>query len=91
MGKGEICNLTIGNNFHVSIHLMDFWNIWKRKDINYLLDLKGEIQPFYKSKHGLWYAFKKSFFFNWWTPVWHEGRGPYISIALCRLRFMRGY
>lgn len=35
---------------------------------------------------------------NWihlWTPIWHEGRGPYISIGLWlrfgTLRFMRGY
>lgn len=26
-----------------------------------------------------------------WTPVWHEGRGPYLSIRLGRLGFYRGY
>lgn len=26
-----------------------------------------------------------------WTPIWHEGRGPYVSIGLRRVRFLRGY
>ena len=26
-----------------------------------------------------------------WTPVWHEGRGPYISMRLGCIRFFRGY
>lgn len=26
-----------------------------------------------------------------WTPVWHEGRGPYMSIGLGIVAFYRGY
>lgn len=26
-----------------------------------------------------------------WTPVWHEGRGPYLSVGLGILCFGRGY
>ena len=26
-----------------------------------------------------------------WTPMWHEGRGPYVSIRLWRLALYRGY
>ena len=26
-----------------------------------------------------------------WTPVWHKGRGPYITIGLGRVAFYRGY
>lgn len=31
------------------------------------------------------------FWFHWWTPVWHEGRGPYISIGLGLFGVYRGY
>jgi hypothetical protein len=26
-----------------------------------------------------------------WTPTWHEGRGPYISIGFYFIRICRGY
>lgn len=33
--------------------------------------------------------------FGWWidlwTPIWHEGRGPYISCGLGMIRILRGY
>jgi hypothetical protein len=31
------------------------------------------------------------FWLHLWTPIWHEGRGPYISIGLGPIRFTRGY
>lgn len=31
------------------------------------------------------------FWAQWWTPVWHKGRGPYISIGLGPVRIYRGY
>jgi len=34
-------------------------------------------------ERGLW--------FHMWTPVWHEGRGPYVSIGLGFIAFCRGY
>lgn len=27
----------------------------------------------------------------WWTPIWHEGRGPYISVGLLFFAVYRGY
>ena len=33
----------------------------------------------------------KSFWWNWWTPTWHKGRGPYISIGLGLFAIYRGY
>jgi len=31
------------------------------------------------------------FWAHWWTPIWHEGRGPYISLGLGPIRIYRGY
>jgi len=31
------------------------------------------------------------FWFNWWTPTLHKGRGPYISIGLGWMAIYRGY
>lgn len=28
---------------------------------------------------------------QWWTPRWHEGRGPYVSIGFYFIAFYRGY
>jgi hypothetical protein len=49
-----------------------------------------------KRKHGkvnydLSFGRFKSFWFHAWTPVWHEGRGPYITIGFFFVRFIRGY
>ena len=29
--------------------------------------------------------------FDLWTPVWHNGRGPYITISFFIIAFYRGY
>ena len=31
------------------------------------------------------------FGFHFWTPVYHEGRGPYVSLILWFVAFFRGY
>ena len=31
------------------------------------------------------------FWVHYWTPRWHEGRGPYFSVGLGFFRLMRGY
>ena len=31
------------------------------------------------------------FWIHAWTPVWHEGRGPYITIGLGLVAIFRGY
>jgi hypothetical protein len=45
--------------------------------VNYTLQILGQ------NSRGWWLCL--------WTPVWHEGRGPYISIGLGIVRFLRGY
>ena len=31
------------------------------------------------------------FWAHWWTPTWHDGRGPYVSIGLGFFAVYRGY
>ncbi len=31
------------------------------------------------------------FWCHYWTPAWHEGRGPYVSIGCAWLYITRGY
>jgi len=33
----------------------------------------------------------KEFWLDAWTPVWHEGRGPYLSCGLWIIAIFRGY
>lgn len=37
----------------------------------------------------LYYPIK--FWWKIWTPIWHDGRGKYISIGLGFITFQRGY
>ncbi len=34
---------------------------------------------------------RRGFWFHLWTPVWHKGRGPYVSLGLGRVEVFRGY
>ncbi len=31
------------------------------------------------------------FWLHLWTPIWHEGRGPYVSLGLGCVKVYRGY
>lgn len=31
------------------------------------------------------------FWLHAWTPIWHDGRGPYLSVGLGRIGIYRGY
>lgn len=33
----------------------------------------------------------KRFWFHFWTPVWHERRGPYLTCGLWIVAIYRGY
>ena len=33
----------------------------------------------------------RGFWAHWWTPIWHKGRGPYITIGLGLIAIYRGY
>lgn len=33
----------------------------------------------------------RRFWCDVWTPIWHEGRGPYVSIGLGIVAIGRGY
>ncbi len=37
------------------------------------------------------FTISKQFWIHWWTPRWHEERGPYVSIGLGLIRIYRGY
>lgn len=51
--------------------------------------IKGIIAISFKTKP--WRQRNVRFWFDAWTPVWHEGRGPYITIGLGLFAFYRGY
>ena len=34
---------------------------------------------------------RQGFWLHLWTPTWHKGRGPYISLGLGWLKIYRGY
>ncbi|GEM_PF-6262191 len=60
-----------------SFHLIDLVNICKVQRVNYKIEI---------IKHH-----RKRFWFNYWTPIWHDGRGPYITMGLGLIAFYRGY
>lgn len=31
------------------------------------------------------------FWLHYWTPVWHQGRGPYLTVGLGIVAVYRGY
>ena len=35
--------------------------------------------------------FTRGWWCHLWTPVWHQGRGPYVTIGLGVLAIYRGY
>jgi hypothetical protein len=66
----------MGNtNFNIKPLFSDIWRIFKRKNVNFAVR--------FASDSGYW--------FEWWTPTWHFGKGPYITIAFWRFRIYRGY
>jgi len=34
---------------------------------------------------------RKKFWLDIWTPSWHQGRGPYLSVGLYFFAIYRGY
>jgi hypothetical protein len=36
-------------------------------------------------------ARKRGWHFHFWTPAWHQGRGPYLSLGLGWFAVYRGY
>lgn len=38
-----------------------------------------------------WSKGERGFWCDYWTPAWHQGRGPYISIGLGLIAIYRGY
>jgi len=65
------------NRENISIHplLGDLWRVFKRNGVNF----KAEV-----SKDSDWWC-------QWWTPTWHFGKGPYVTIGFWKLRIYRGY
>lgn len=47
---------------------------------------------FFKPKYWFFYFHKtKGSWLHLWTPVWHKGRGPYITFGCKYIRIIRGY
>jgi hypothetical protein len=81
MGKHRILNYYRGSNFHISLHLMDFKNIFKVRGINFR----------FAKNHAFRNKYVNGWWLSYWTPTWHEGRGPYVTIGLGVVEIMRGY
>lgn len=41
--------------------------------------------------YGCWRLKPWGWWLHIWTPIWHEGRGPYVSIGLGPVAVGRGY
>lgn len=48
-------------------------------------------RPFVEPQPGWAIRPCRGFWAHWWTPVWHEGRGPYVSIGAGLFAVYRGY
>jgi hypothetical protein len=75
MGKDEILNIKHGNKFWLSLHLRDFILFWRFWGVNFKVE----------------FVKKCEFWFTWFTPKWHNNRGPYLTTKIGFLRIMRGY
>lgn len=62
-------------NIWIAPLIADLWRMFKRKGI----------------KRAIKFAPKKDYWFHWWTPTWHFGKGPYITIGFWKIRIYRGY
>lgn len=76
MAWDTVCSITRGHRFWLSLHLRDFILVFRWWGVNFRMSWDSK-------RMGAW--------FHWWTPVWHKGRGPYITMGLGPLRLMRGY
>ena len=72
-----------GYGFHVHLDWASAWRgiramQWPHGHVNYAMRfLPRQGGPY-------WWAVT-------WTPIWHKGRGPYVSIGLGLVAFYRGY
>ncbi len=60
-----------------------------------LMDKEQARKQKYQARYGIkfrkfWRGYPK-FWFILWTPIYHNGRGPYISIGVLFIAFYRGY
>jgi len=47
--------------------------------------------PHRKPSWSVRFGWRQGLWAHWWTPIWHEGRGPYITIGLGLIAIYRGY
>jgi hypothetical protein len=64
-----------GNRVWLNPLLSDLWRMFKQKGVNFAVR----------------FAPDSDYWFHWWTPTWHFGKGPYITIGFWRFRIYRGY
>jgi hypothetical protein len=65
--------------------VIDFGSVWR--GIHAMKIGHGKVN------YGKWDLKKgcRGFWVKAWTPAWHEGRGPYVSIGLWFFAVGRGY
>ena len=63
-----------------------------------MIDLRSAWAGIRTMQPGEWYRhwfidrpMMHGFWLHIWTPVWHDGRGPYITCGLWFIRFGRRY
>jgi hypothetical protein len=62
-------------NINITLGLSDLWRVFKRKGVNFAVR----------------FAPKSDWWFQMWTPTWHFGKGPYITVGFWKFRIYRGY
>ena len=45
----------------------------------------------HKIRYAIRVGLVRDFWFEWWTPGFHQGRGPYISLGFYLFAIYRGY
>ncbi|KKM59285.1 hypothetical protein LCGC14_1548270 [marine sediment metagenome] len=64
-----------------------FWIDWR----SFFKGITRMKYPHEKVNYSLSIIKRPGFWIHLWTPKWHDGRGPYITIGLGYIRFIRGY
>jgi hypothetical protein len=53
--------------------------------------LRAMRQPYPDPQPGWAIRWQRGWWLHYWTPTWHEGRGPYLSMCIGIVAIYRGY
>ena len=65
--------------------MLDFGSAWRG------LRAMSSRREFFRHWHLRWMPRHPGFWCHLWTPIWHEGRGPYLTLGLGAIAVLRGY